>query len=338
MQRILRTAIAALASVALASAVTRGPDGYGYTATNLNTYSFQNISGTGARILAGSDDGVATLALPFSFQFYGTTYTSLCVSVNGLISFGGCNPSFNNVDLTIAAPTGDLPTIAPFWVDLTFNKSGADALYYQTAGTAPNRQFIVQWNNAYAQSGSSGITFEVVLSESDNSVLMQYQNVIGGAAIVDSGNGATVGIRTTGGNGNGKVLQWSFKAPVLQNRTSIRFAPPASSGGATDVTSAFRVVSSGLLYNKTTLLYTGTVTLTNATNAAVLKPLEVVFTGLTSGVSLTSKSGTTANGPYQTVAGPGSVAAGQSVTLNVAFSNPTGVRIGYKLFIYSGGF
>src|SRR5262245_10971893 len=65
-------------------------DGFGYTATSSVPFSYLDISGTGASVLSNVDDGTTNLSLPFGFKFYGTTYTSLCASSNGLISFGGC--------------------------------------------------------------------------------------------------------------------------------------------------------------------------------------------------------------------------------------------------------
>src|SRR5215475_9841481 len=65
-------------------------DSFGYTATSPVPFSYVNIAGTGTTILANEDDATATLTLPFGFRFYGVTYTTICVSTNGLITFSGC--------------------------------------------------------------------------------------------------------------------------------------------------------------------------------------------------------------------------------------------------------
>jgi hypothetical protein len=330
-----------LATVAagVLGAVTRGPDSFGYTATNSATYSFVNVASSGGtRILAGADDGTATLTLPFSFRFYGSFYTSLCVSTNGLISFGGCNGAFNNVDLSNQAPSGDLATIAPLWTDLTFNKAGADAIYYQTTGTAPNRSFLVQWNNAYAQTSSSGLTFEVVLSESGSTILFQYASVAVGLPAIDNGASATVAIRAAGGQTSGNALQWSYNAGVLANKTAILYTPPAPTSSAVDVSSQVKVVSSGLLYSAATKTYIATVTVTNTSAQAIARPIELVFSGLTAGVTLVSPAGTTGNGRYLLLPGSGALAPGQSATVTASFQNPASARIAYRIVTYSGGF
>ena len=80
-RRGLPAALVAVAAV-ISSAATRGPDAGGYTATDAAVYSLVDISGAsgGASILAGIDDGVAALTIPFGFQFYGRSYPIVCAS------------------------------------------------------------------------------------------------------------------------------------------------------------------------------------------------------------------------------------------------------------------
>ncbi len=207
---------------------TIGPDASGYRATNAVVYSFIDISSTGSSVLAGTDDDSAILNLGFSFNFYGHDYTTACISSNGLISFGGCNVDFANVDLTSASPTGDLPSIAPLWMDLTFSSPGAGAVFYQTLGAAPNRRFVIQWNNAFVVNGPKGLTFQTILTETTNQILFQYKDLNAGVGSpASSGALATVGIRAAGsitnGHSNGNQLQWSMQAPVLRDSLSIQF-------------------------------------------------------------------------------------------------------------------
>jgi len=202
-----------------------GPDAFGYRASNDVAFSFLNIATSGTRILAGSDDDTATLNIGFPFRFYGVTYTSLCVSPNGLISFGGCNADFGNSDLTSTRTSGNRPTMAVFWDDLTFDTRGADGVYYQTLGTSGNRQFVLQWNNLFGINMANGMTFQVVLAENGHAILFQYLDVEAGAPALSRGASATVGIRDADGNTSRRVLQWSFNSPVLRNNMAIRFTP-----------------------------------------------------------------------------------------------------------------
>jgi hypothetical protein len=211
-----------------------GPDSFGYRASDNTPYGFVDISQTGAAILGGTDDGNAPLKVGFPFRFYGKNYASVCVSTNGLVSLGGCNPlNSTNGDLTAMAPTGNHPTIAPLWFDLTFAAEGAGALYYQTLGQQGSRRFVIQWQNAYVLNGTKGITFQVILSEGSGSILFQYLDIDAGMnSPASNGGSATVGIRDAGGQGNGRSLQWSYKVPVLHNEEAILFStahPPVPS-------------------------------------------------------------------------------------------------------------
>ncbi len=228
----VRLVAALLACCALAPATAAGagigPDTYGYVATDATPYGFVDIASTGVAVLAGADDDKALVNLGFPFVFYGKTYSSVCLSSNGLLTFGGCNADFASQDLTATSPAGDNPTIAPFWSDLSFAVPGAGAVYYQTLGTQGSRQFVVQWQNAYPPNGTKGITFQAILHETGGKILFQYLDVDTGAGSQTAfGANATVGIRDTAGQTNGRALQWSFKVPVLRNAQAIQFVPDA---------------------------------------------------------------------------------------------------------------
>jgi len=223
---------AALAMATLLWATNKGPDAGNYTATDSTVYSFVDPAGGGGSpsVLTGTDDGTAVLTLPFTFQFYGQSYNLICVSANGIAYFVTSAPAcsaptdFANTDLTSSAVPGDLPAIAPFWMDLSFQTAGAGAVYYQTLGAAGSRQFIMEWYNAFAAGSLSPVTFEAVLYEGSNNVLFQYQTV--GPA--SNGAQATIGIRDSGGNANGRQIQWSYDAAVLANSSAILFTAPSA--------------------------------------------------------------------------------------------------------------
>jgi len=215
------------------TSTTRGPDGGGYTATDSAVYSFVDISagGSGISVLSGTDDGGVPLTLPFPFQFYGQSYSMVCVSSNGALYFiasaaacGNAN-DFANADLTVAPPPNDSPALLPFWSDLSFAVPGAGSVIYQTLGAAGARRFVVQWNNAYPRGSQNPVTFEAVLFESGNKILFQYQNVELGAGDPNTQAGrATIGIHNSGGLQSGQQLPWSYDARVLANSTALQFS------------------------------------------------------------------------------------------------------------------
>ena len=125
---------------------------------------FDDISGTGTD-LDLFDGEEADIAIPFSFDFYCASYTSLTVGSSGGLSFDTPSP---NIPFTNSCfPVGALTTfIAPAWDDWvpTMNISGG--VYWQVKGAAPNRRLIVQWNAMENWlSSPSPATFQVVLYE-----------------------------------------------------------------------------------------------------------------------------------------------------------------------------
>lgn len=104
-----------------------------------------------------------------------------------------------------------------------------------------------------------------------------------------------------------------------------------------DVTGQIKFASSGLVYNRSTGLFTGTITLTNIGASALYGPLEIVLAGLTPGVTLTNAAGTTSGGDPYLIAYLQSLGPGQSVTLTVSFRKTSlGQGVTYTPRIYTG--
>jgi len=331
-----------LATVALCmgNIPIRAADAFGYTASNSVTFSYLDVSTTGTAVLANADDATKTLSLPFGFRFYGTTYNSLCVSSNGLITFGGCpTDDMTTRDLTAQPLPGNLPLIAPFWMDLTFAVPGSGAVYYQALGTTGTRQFVVQWNNVHALNGADALNFEVVLREGTNTVLFQYNKVDSGNVNVNQGAGATVGIAAANAASTGYRYQWSRNVAVITDNEAILFTPPQAVAPV-DVSSSVTVTTSAFVYNRLTQTYSGTITITNSGGQPLSLPLTIVLTNLTAGVTALNPTGTlTGQGPYYAVPGTGTtLAAGKSVAVPVQFSDPSNAKIGFVAKTYSGSF
>ena len=219
-----------LVTVPIAGADSGGPDSYGYTYKDSDepggpVYGWVEISGTGSTG-PSSDDSYVTVPVGFDFSLYGNTYNVIVISSNGYLTFpylgfdgentgGNCIPSSES----------DYPDlfIAPFWDDLDPEYIGG-TIYYETRGTAPNRQFIVEWDGIYhcCYSTQSSVTFEAILYEGSSDILFQYQDVVCGSNYADADYGAeaTVGIENAYGT-NG--LQYSCNSDVLDSELAILF-------------------------------------------------------------------------------------------------------------------
>lgn len=105
----------------------------------------------------------------------------------------------------------------------------------------------------------------------------------------------------------------------------------------TDITASFTTYRSALAMNRSTGQFSGTITLTNTTGAAINGPFQVEFSGLPNGVTLANASGSHNGAPYIT-ASNASVAPGATVTLSTVFNNPSKGAIPYTATINSGSF
>lgn len=196
----------------------------GYTATAV-PFGFTEISGTGTHVLQNQDDSTTTISIPFTFNFYGTGYTSVGFSSNGLITFGGMDGSFSNGTLS-NSPT--LAAIAPFWDDLF---TGANGIAWQVLGSVGSRQLVIEWDNAtFFGGGTNTLKFEAVLSETSNNIQFNYQNLSNGGPGVE-GSSATVGVKAANPTGS-QFLELAFNngpnAFVGTGKSTLIAAAPAT--------------------------------------------------------------------------------------------------------------
>lgn len=163
------------------------------------------------------DDASATVSLPFAFTYYGRTYNTAYVSVNGFLNFLGANTQFSNVPL----PNSELPNAAiyPFWDDLYVDS--AASVRTRLLGTAPNRRFIIEWRDiAFCCVSAERVRFEIVLYE-DGRILTQYDRIDDNR--LERGGSATVGIENETGT---VALQYSAEQPALESRLAVLYTAP----------------------------------------------------------------------------------------------------------------
>jgi hypothetical protein len=151
-----------------------GPDAFGYTYGDSNDIdgpdlAYEDISSSGTLIVSG-DDSATTTALPFTFQFYGVSYTSIAVSTNGLLNFLGDTDSYCCEGWPVPDPDSPNATIAVWWADLV------TTVRVETRGTAPYQRFIVQWaGNHCCGGGTPPVAFQAKLFETTGKIELQYR-------------------------------------------------------------------------------------------------------------------------------------------------------------------
>ena len=129
----------------------------------------------------------------------------------------------------------------------------------------------------------------------------------------------------------------SFEEVRQHNRAHSGAGKVAIEGATLDVSAGFAVLRSGLAWNRVTNKYSGSVTLTNKSGAAVNGPVQLVLEKLPAGVTLDNASGLRAGSPYVSVK-EASIAPGASVTVPLTYSNPGKLAISYTNSIHIGIF
>jgi hypothetical protein len=204
------------------SAATGGPDGFGYTFIDSNelagpTFDWQDISATGTPLGLGDDDHIYPISLPFSFDFYGTAYTDLAVGSNGTVYFEDQYLGLANEAIPGTNSYGVNRFIAGYWDDL--NPGAGGEIYHQVLGVAPNRQMIVQWQDVPHFGTTDTVTYQVILIEGNNDILVNYVDPSS-----EAGVGATTGIQGDASTG----LQYGFNTANLTASLAICYSHPLS--------------------------------------------------------------------------------------------------------------
>jgi Ca2+-binding RTX toxin-like protein len=151
----------------------------------------ENTFSTASGRTGNLDDGSINVSLSSVFgasgiNLYGTTYTSVFVNTNGLLTFGSAEPAYTSAALT----TLGQPSVAPFWTDIDISKGGE--IYWDL--DASTGRLIVTWLNVAPYSGTGTNSFQAVLTNlGGGDVSIDY--IYGSIGFVNGGFGnATVGI------------------------------------------------------------------------------------------------------------------------------------------------
>jgi len=278
-----------------------------YGCTTLSD-DWRTITGTNLNL---GDDSSATITLPFSVRFGSQSFSSVRIGANGAVSFH---------QSTISQDNGSLPSrsfttlVAPFWDDLY--PSGSNNVYWETLGSAPNRELVIEWRNVRHYNcrtdASATVRFQIVFFESKNDVLFHYRDVLfgGNCAIYDNGRSASVGVQVSATD----ATQIGFQAPILSDGLTVHWATAAGPQAdlALQKTSAPNPLAVG-----STLTYTLTITNrgpSSATEVTLSDPLPPGVNFL----SATASQGTCANSTNTVTCMLNTLLSGASATVTIA--------------------
>lgn len=260
----------------------------------VSSYSFAQSSGTYTPITGGTVVATATTAnnfdsqiwtiadgtIPFNFNFNNANYTGFVINSNGYITFG-TTPSSAFTSTPISSTTAYNGAVSAWGGDL--NAGFIDGvitgeLSYAVVGTAPNREFVIQfanWRPAYTTSTTSFpfINFQIRLAETSNVVKVVYGTT--GVAVGTATTAATrqIGLRgataadfnnrlnattlnfnsSTAGTANTSSQAFSYATGATQglpnNGLTYSWTPPTCPSPATLTTTAITSTSATLTWN-----------------------------------------------------------------------------------------
>lgn len=120
------------------------------------------------------DDGRwDNITLPFTFRFYGNNFNTIHISTNGWVGLGSTNSTATGYGFTLPHPGAPDNVIHAITCDLNFKPTGTATpnpavLQYFEAGSAPNRQFVIDFSNIKFFSGTATANVQVILYETTN--------------------------------------------------------------------------------------------------------------------------------------------------------------------------
>jgi hypothetical protein len=164
------------------------------------------------------DDAYAPLTLPFPVTLYGQSYQAAWVDTNGVVSFTEPNGAAWEFSAIPSEPARNRPDAAvyAFWDDWMVD--GEASVRTATIGTAPNRQFVVEWRNVINyRDTSSRVTFEVIFGE-NGQIIVAWDDI--GPRSIERGAGATVGLENSDGTA---AIQYLYRHLAIRDDYGVVF-------------------------------------------------------------------------------------------------------------------
>ena len=187
-----------------------------------------SIPYTGLLIASGTagpagDDVTLDANIPFNFGFYGSTYTVARISTNGFIwlSDAGDNGCCNGYSIPDDSEITN-PFIALTQTDWLPSNPTNGTIFYAVTGLAPNRVFVVHYENVKHISSGDRMTGEIQLYETSNEIRLVMSSLTGipvthtgtmGIANGDGVNGYAVGTRNQSASYSITNEAWSLVTP-----------------------------------------------------------------------------------------------------------------------------
>jgi hypothetical protein len=307
-----------LAVAANTTAYTQTTATYAPINSGTGTITLCNAAVATTPLTAGTlDDGRwNNIAMPFSFNYFGSTFNTVSVQTNGVISF---TPLTTNTGYNVTLPAAGAPNnmIAACFGDLDWAFGGVISCY--TSGVAPNRVFVVNFNGTTGGGFYTGsmptalVVTQIHLFESSN-IIQVHSTTIGSSTI-----NHTLGIENSTGT-TALVVAGRNNTTWTATNEAVQFIP--SGGTFTYAWTPPTYLSSTTIANPMATNITATTTYTVVASAGGCSSIPGSVT-ITAGAVLSSTN---------SVSPSNTVCSGTDVTFNVT---PVGGGLPYT-YAWSG--
>lgn len=176
---------------------------------DLNNQNFSNFTGTRTNGSANITGCSSTANLRIGTRLSGNGI------VNGTIVVG-----ISGTTVTMSAPAN---------ANSSANITPSSSIIAFVSGTAPNRQFVIQWTQAkrYLESGTEDINFQMILNEAGGTANLQTIQVMYGSCATNIGNlDVQVGLRGASSadfNARTSTTAWASTTASTANTNTVRF-------------------------------------------------------------------------------------------------------------------
>ena len=254
------------------AAITHAPLTAPGSATTLVNAGVATVAQTTVSL---DDGGWSSIPMGFSFNFFGTNYTTCNVGTNGTIMFGTYNGTSTGLGdftfTTLPSLTEPFGMVAVLAMDNDLSGATGGAIKYWTEGFAPNRRFIVAYLAAKEYGDTKFSTAQAIFYETTGIVEVHV------TSSTNLDRQKVVGIN--GPAGNIGVLAFASGTVAATNNPIVtsfayRFSPPSNYTTTWSPAGNFAAPTTGTnLFSKTT----------NALSTVGVNTISLVVTDQTTG-------------------------------------------------------
>src|SRR5215469_13319836 len=170
------------------------------------------------------DDCATAITFLFPVSVYGQTFTTANVASNGSLDLIGAQAPFTHGCQTLPNILWTM-AIFPYQDDLRTDNlgftgcaafpGGTCGVFTATTGSAPNRNFYVEWRAVHFADTTTSVNFEVVFHENDTT---RFDVIYG--ATSDNGSDETSGVQASAA---GPATTFSCGVPMLTNGLKVTY-------------------------------------------------------------------------------------------------------------------